>query len=339
MPTNVTPEYKKAEAAYRAARDPSERLTLLKEMLRTIPKHKGTEHRQAEIKSRIKQLTAELSEGRKSGARSGPDLVIHPEGAAQVALVGAENTGKSALHVRLTGSHAQVGAYPFTSQYPTPGMLEYEDVSIQLVDLPAVSPEHPVAWIGNALEPADAALLVVDLSRAGCVEGAMAVHDALAERRVRLTAWDEEDDVREDGRDDDDPFGIVLPTLLLAAKSDVVDNLEEELDVFLELTGYRYPTLAVSAETGEGLDDLGRWLFEHLGIVRVYTKIPGEPPDLGRPFTVRKGQTAQDVALLVHRDFAASLKYARIWGSETFDGQQVGPDHEVVDGDILELHS
>lgn len=333
MPTNVTPEYKKAEAAYRAARDPGERLSLLKEMLRTIPKHKGTEHRQAEIKSRIKQLSAELSEGRKAGSRSGPELVIHPEGAAQVALVGAENTGKSALHARLTGSHAQVGAYPFTTQYPMPGMLEYEDVAIQVVDLPAVSPEHPVPWLGNALEPADAALLLVDLTRAGCVEAAIAVHEVLSERRVRLVDWTGDGD-----SGDDDPFGIVLPTLLLATKADAVTELDDQLATFLELTGYRYPTLAVSAETGEGLDELGHWLFEHLGIVRVYTKIPGQAPDMGRPFTVRKGQTTLDVARLVHRDIAASLKYARIWGRQTFDGQQVGPDHEVVDGDILELH-
>ena len=334
MPTNVTPEYKKAEAAYRTARDPGERLTLLKEMLRTIPKHKGTEHRQAEIKSRIKDLTAELSQGRKGGARSGPDLVIHPDGAAQVALIGAANTGKSALHGRLTGSHAQVGAYPYTTQYPTPGMLHYEDITIQLVDLPAVSPEHPITWIGNTLEPADAALFVVDLGRAGCVEGAIAAHDVLAERGVHLAGWNGSGEVSAD-----DPFGIVLPTLLVASKSDAVANLEEELETFLELTGYHYPTHAVSAETGEGLEELGRWLFEHLGIVRVYTKIPGQPPDMGRPFTVRRGQTAHDVARLVHRDIAASLKYARIWGSATFEGQQVGPDHVVIDGDVLELHA
>lgn len=334
MPTNVTPEYKKAEAAYRAARDPGERLTLLKEMLRTIPKHKGTEHRQAEIKSRIKDLTEELGQGRKGGARSGPDLVIHPEGAAQIALVGAANTGKSALHGRLTGSHAQVGAYPFTTQYPMPGMLEYEDVTLQLVDLPAVSPEHPISWIGNALEPADGALLVVDLSRAGCVEAAIAVHDTLAERGIQLVQWGGADEPS-----DDDPFGIVLPTLLLASKSDVVANLDDELETFFELTGFRYPTIAVSAETGEGLGELGEWLFEHLGIVRVYTKIPGQPPDMGRPFTVRRGETAHDVARLVHRDIAASLKYARIWGSDSFDGQQVGPEHVVVDGDVLELHA
>ena len=84
MPTNVTPEYKKAEEAYRAAREPKDRLACLKEMLRTIPKHKGTEHLQADIKTRIKELTEELAGPKKGGARTGPAHTVRPEGAAQV---------------------------------------------------------------------------------------------------------------------------------------------------------------------------------------------------------------------------------------------------------------
>ena len=78
MPTNVTPEYKKAEQAYRQAREPRERLDCLKELLRTIPKHKGTEHLQADIKTRIKQLTEELAGPKKGGRRSGPSQVVRP---------------------------------------------------------------------------------------------------------------------------------------------------------------------------------------------------------------------------------------------------------------------
>ena len=100
----------------------------------------------------------------------------------------------------------------------------------------------------------------------------------------------------------------------------------------------RSRVLAASSETGEGLERVGPWLRDRLGIVRVYTKVPGQPPDLTRPFTVRSGQTVRDVAALVHRDIAASLKFARVWGGGAFDGQQVGADHVVADGDVLELH-
>ncbi len=123
MPTNVTPEYKKAEEAFRKAREPRERLDCLRDMLRTIPKHKGTEHLQGDIKSRIKQLTEELAGPRKGGKRSGPSHAVRREGAAQIALIGPPNSGKSALHHRLTGARSEIGAYPFTTQHPQPGML------------------------------------------------------------------------------------------------------------------------------------------------------------------------------------------------------------------------
>jgi ribosome-interacting GTPase 1 len=336
MPANLSPEYKSAEAAFRRAREPRERLDLLKEMLRAIPKHKGTDHLQADIKTRIKEITAELTSQRKSGARGGPPTFVRPEGAAQVVLIGPPNTGKSALHARLTGSHAQEGPYPFTTQYPQPGMLPIDDISIQLVDLPSVSPKHPIPWIGNAVQAADGCVLVLDLSEAGSVEQTVEAVRLLSERKVILAdAWPIDDTPLVSA---DDPFTTLLPTLLLVHKSDLLEDPEDELDVLRDLTGFGFPALCGSTETGSGLDDLGPWLFERLGVVRVYTKVPGKPADMGRPFTVRHGETVEDVARLVHRDFTGSLKYARIWGKGSFDGQQVGREHEVVDGDVLELH-
>src|ERR671925_2177841 len=141
MPANLSPEYKQAEQAYRACRDPRERLDLLREMLRTIPKHKGTEHLQADIKSRISELTDELAGARKAGARASA-FSVRREGAAQVCLVGPPNAGKSTLHVALTGSHSETAPFPYTTKVPVPGMLAFEDVAFQLVDLPPLSPEH-----------------------------------------------------------------------------------------------------------------------------------------------------------------------------------------------------
>jgi ribosome-interacting GTPase 1 len=215
-------------------------------------------------------------------------------------------------------------------------MLEHNDCHLQLIDLPPISPEHPIPWIGNALQPADGCMLVVDLSHPGCMKDVVDLHEMLAARQVRLTgAW-----VREFlPGDEADPFTIHLPTVMIVNKADEIPNVDEELDVFRELTGYRYPALTVSADKGTGTAEIGPWLFRNLGIVRVYTKVPGRQADLGRPFTVREGQTVHDVARLVHRDIAARLRFARVWGSETFDGQQVGPEHRVADGDTLELHT
>jgi ribosome-interacting GTPase 1 len=343
MPTNVSPEYKKAEEAYRKAREPKERLDCLKQMLSTIPKHKGTEHLQADIKSRIKDLTEELAGPKKGGKRSGPALAIRPEGAAQVALLGPPNSGKSALHLRLTGSRAQSGPGPYITQFPEPGMLPFEDIAFQLLDLPSMSPEHSPPWIASSLQTCDAALLVVDLADPACVENVQFILDTLESKKVSLVAdWPALNAGADavPGKSDalDDPFRIELPTLLVANKSDLLPD-PEEVAVLEELLGVHYPTLRVSAETGQGLGELAPWLFRALGVVRVYTKAPGKDVERDRPFTVRQGDTVLDVARLVHKDIADGFRFARMWGKSVFDGQQVGADHAVADGDVVELHS
>jgi ribosome-interacting GTPase 1 len=342
VPANLSPEYKAAEAAFRKMRDPQERLAALREMLRTIPKHKGTEHLQADIKARIKDLAEQLEGGaRRPGGHGGPTLVIRPEGAAQVALIGPPNAGKSSLHVRLTGSNAHVGPYPFTTQHPEAGMLPHEDVHFQLVDLPPVAPEHPVPWLVNALQTADAALLVIDLGEPACLEQLQAVQSVLARQRVTLSErWPAAVEPRAGPPDEDeDPFALRLPALMLANKADGIADIDAELRTLRELSGSPLPMLAVSAATGHGLGELAPWLFASLGIVRVYTKIPGHAADRHRPFTLRRGQTVSDVACRIHGDVAQSLRYARVWGRSGFDGQQVGHEHVVEDGDIVELHT
>lgn len=342
MPANLSPDYKKAEKAFRAARDEQERLGCLKEMLRTIPKHKGTEHLQADIKSRIKQLSEDLAGPKKGGSRSGPAHSIRSAGAAQIALIGPPNSGKSSLHVALTGSRAVVGPYPHTTHELMPGMLPFEDVYFQLVDLPPVTADYMDSWFVNVLQSADAALLVVDIFDPNCTDHLAIIRDRLYKKKITLSdVWPGLGGRKMAAVDDDekamDPFRIYLPTLLVANKIDL--NLDpDDVAVLEELTGVSFPALTTSAQSGENLEDIGATLFKALEVVRVYTKTPGKPPQMDRPFTVRAGATVLDVARLVHKDIAGSFKYARAWGSSVFDGQQVGPEHQLVDTDIVELH-
>ena len=214
-----------------------------------------------------------------------------------------------------------------------------EDIHFQLVDLPPVSGDFMEPWLINALQPADGVLLVIDVSDPDCLEQVPTILERLAEKKAYLTpAWPGLESAEpEEPNQVEDPFRLDLPTVLIANKSDL-DPDPEEVKTLEELLGLRFPALTMSAKTGDGLDELGSFLFRALEIVRVYTKTPGKPADTDKPFTVRRGGTVLDVAGLVHKDIARDLKFARMWGAEVFDGQQVGPDHLVSDGDLVELH-
>jgi len=343
MPANLTPEYRAAAETLRKARDPEERLECLREMLRVIPRHKGTDHLQADLKRRIHELDEELAAPKRGGARSSPALVVRPEGAAQIALLGPPNSGKSALHARLTGSGARSGPYPHTTQYPEPGMLHWQDVNLQLVDLPPISAGHPRPWIASTLQSADAACLVIDLADPDCLSHIEAVRRELAARRVHLvTDWPglQAPDEFPASTEDADALDVRLPTVLIANQADRLEHPDTDLQALAELEEPHFPVRLASVETGQGLGDLGAWLWQALGLVRVYTKAPGKAPENERPFTLRHGQqTVGDVARLVHRDMSKSLKYARVWGkSVAADGQHVGRDHLLADRDTVELH-
>jgi ribosome-interacting GTPase 1 len=163
MPANLSADYLKAEERYRAATTNEEKLACLEEMFTTIPKHKGTEKMQADIKTRISKLKKEMSSPAKGGAKRADWFHVEKQGAGQVVVFGAPNCGKSALVKELTGLHTEVAAYPFTTTQPAAGMIEFEDIQIQLVDTPPVAPDSP-AWLFHIMRTADILLWMLDLS-------------------------------------------------------------------------------------------------------------------------------------------------------------------------------
>ncbi len=129
-----------------------------------------------------------------------------------------------------------------------------------------------------------------------------------------------------------------MPALLVGAKADAPDAATR-LEILREIYGERFPVLAVSADTGVRLDALRAEMFRLLDVIRVYTKIPGHKPDLSAPFVLPRGSTVQDAAAAIHKDFVERLKYSRIWGARTFEGQMVQREHVLDDGDVIELHA
>ena len=322
MPANLTPEYLAAEKKWKAATTPQDRLAALQEMLATIPKHKGTDKMQADLKRRIAQVRREMQ--RKGGtARQKPFHHVEREGAGQVVLVGPPNSGKSALLRALSRAEPEVAPYPFTTRVPLPGMVPFENVQIQLVDLPPLTREFSEGWLYAIIRTADAVALTLSLGEEEVLEQAEAALRLLEEARIPLRA--------------PQAAGEGKSAVTVATHADAPGAAVRH-DLLREFVGGRLPVVAVSTVTGEGLEALRRALFESLGVIRVYSKPPGRKADLSAPFILRRGATVLDAAEAIHKDFAAQLRYARLWGRDEYAGQMVGRDHLLEDGDILEVH-
>jgi hypothetical protein len=337
MPANLTPQYLAAEERFKNAVTHEEKIEALREMQATIPKHKGTEKLQADLRRRLAKLTAEA--GKKHGVSKASAMYsVRREGGGQVALAGAPNVGKSSLLARLTHATPEIAEYPFTTRLPQPGMMPFEDIQIQLVDLPPIAEEYYEPWVGNVIRSADLVLLVVDLMSDALLDEVEDVLRLLEGSRIRLAgAGGVPGSAAEENV-------VARGTLLIANKCDGPEAAGN-LQILREFYHHRFPILPVSAAAETGLADLPRRLFDELRIIRVYTKAPGKKLDPSTPpYVVKAGSTVLDVARAVHRDFERSLKFARVCRSRRagrpvqFDGQMVERHHPLEDGDILELH-
>jgi ribosome-interacting GTPase 1 len=326
MPTNLPPDYFAIEKQFRQATLPEEKIACLEEMLAIVPKHKGTDHLRAGLRRRLSKLKAAAETRRKTG-RQVSAYHIDREGAGQIVLIGPANVGKSALVAALTNAKPEVAEYPFTTWDPTPGMMPIEDIQVQLIDTPPLNPEFVEAEHLNLIRRADLVLIVIDLQGYPMQELEDTV--TLLEAHRIMAAH------RRDGYTGDVRMTFV-PMHVLASKCDDGD-WDGEFEVLSELLGEEWTLVPVSALTGHHVDEFKRHIFDALSIVRVYSKPPGEDPDLSAPFVIHKGATIQELAGKIHKDFLEQLRSARVWGSATHDGQMVGRDHVLQDGDIVEL--
>jgi len=329
MPANLTPDYLAAEARFRAAETTEEKIAALEEMYATIPKHKGTEKLQADIKSRLSKLRQK--EKHAARHKRHDDFHVVKQGAGQIVLVGPPNSGKSSILSRLTSAQPEIADYPFTTRRPLPGMMEFEDIMIQLVDAPPIVPGSEERSIIGLARHADAIALVLDTSDDAVLDQLEDIKEEMAKSRITLARERVELDQPASG-------AVTRPTLVVANKIDL-PNAAGNAEVLREFYGGEFAIQPVSARTGEGLEQLRRALFDVLGIIRVYTKVPGKPPDMDKPFTLRRGSTLIEFAAAIHKDFVRSLRMAKAWGKNTLDGAQIGRDHVLEDGYVVELHA
>ncbi|MDD3652746.1 MAG: 50S ribosome-binding GTPase [Desulfotomaculaceae bacterium] len=324
MPANLTPQYYKAEEIFKKSASAEEKIAALEEMLAVIPKHKGTEKIQADLKKRLSKLR-EDSQKKTKASRKDP-FAVKKQGAGQVVLLGFPNTGKSSLLSVMTKARPKISGYPFTTTLPLAGMMVYQDVMIQLVDTPPITEEFVPEGLTGALRNADAILILVDASSDSCLEQLQTCYNYLESKNIINKAATD----CEHGKQADQ-------CLMLATKADDA-NSSENINILRELAPQGLEIIPVSAENGFGLEPMREKIYEIIKVIRVYTKVPGKAPDMKKPFILRRGSTVLDLASTIHRDLPRLMKNVRIWGSARYEGQSVNRDYILNDRDIVEIN-
>uniref|UniRef100_A0A7C4QSG4 TGS domain-containing protein n=1 Tax=Schlesneria paludicola TaxID=360056 RepID=A0A7C4QSG4_9PLAN len=329
MPANLTPQYQKAEEAYRRAQSAQERLACLEQMLQLIPKHKGTEKLQADLKTRLKETRQELQAEQHASKAVGKVYRFPRQGAAQAVIVGAPNAGKSRLLKELTKAEPEVAPYPFTTREPMPGMMAWEDVAVQLIDTPPITSSHFEPYLLNLVRSTDLVLLAFDGSSDDAPEQTVEVIQQFARRHTFLSDHT--------GFDPDDFSQLHVKTLLVVTRGSDPDAAARA-DFLRELLPIPFPGTTVECDDAPSREALREQIFRSADVIRIYTKTPGKPADFSAPFCIPRGGTVEDLAAKIHRDLAEKVKSAKLWAHGSSDARIVGRDHVLSDRDLVELH-
>jgi small GTP-binding protein len=280
----------------------TERIRELRAILGDLPGYRNGPY--ADIRKWVESQLEETRTRKRVVHRD--SISVRREGAAQIALVGAPNAGKSSLLQALSDIQIKTGDYAFTTTRPVPALTRIGGVLVQLVEIPGLI-EGAAKGRGGArpllgvLRNADAILF--------CHDPVVPVDDL----RAVMYELDER--------------GIDLPAAIAATKADEVDGSAELRGAFpaLEVVG-------VSVLDEASLERLRELIWRLTGLVRVHLRDGGDPVALHPPVTV------VDVANTIHHELAARCTGARVWGpSARFPGQRVGPAHSLGDGDTVEV--
>lgn len=326
MPANLPPEYFEAEKRYKEAGSSSEKITALEALIATVPKHKGTDKLRADLRRRLSKLREEAAKKKRSG--KGYLYSVEQEGAAQVGLVGFPNSGKSSLLAGLTHAHPVIADYPMSTVMPLSGMMTFEDIQFQLVDLPPIGNRSTDGWVSGILRNADSFLLVIDLTEDPDIQAEILL-DQIDQWKIPILKKGEKIECIKEKN--------IKKMIIVGNKLDL-GGADKGFEILRTKYEFEYPLIAVSSKNKEGIEDLRHTVFKVSGIIRIYSKEPGKDPDLNVPFTLPSGSTVLELAESIHKEFLVNLKYACVWGSSKFPGQKVHKDHILQDKDIVEFH-
>jgi len=318
MPANLPPQYFTLSAELKKAKTTQEKISVLEEMLAIVPKHKGTEKVQKDLKRKIAKFKKEAQSKKKS--KKELIYTVKREGAAQVVISGSPNSGKSTLLNALTNANAKIADYPFTTTLPQPAMMAYENILIQLIDTPPLTKDFHPGWLKEILRNSDGIVAVFDLSKENFEKEIEKFKEILKKLNIE----------NPEGKQVSNGAGKKI--LFIGNKIDLLpqEKIKEIPSLYIK---------KISALKKIGLEDLKREIFEMLEIIRVYSKGLNKEPDFEHPFTFKKGTRLLELAQDIHYDFASKFKYARLFKKNSKKSSIVGKDYVLEDGDVVEIHT
>jgi hypothetical protein len=302
MPTNVHPEYVYAEKEFLNAQNDEDKLKALEKMISRAPKHKGGENLRAQLKLRLKRLKEKITTEKRTKKSSRQRTGIKKED-MQAVIIGKTGTGKSSLLSLLTNAHPEIADYNFTTKMPVVGMLDYNGVAIQLIEVPAIESEYYDRGITNSAD--SVLILIIDLSQIPEVEKKL---DKFQGKKI-----------------------------IVFNKADLFSE-NEKRKISATLQSRKYNFVLISTETRENIEQLKEKLFQSFGKIRVYTKQPNEKQKARKPIILPPESVVKDVAEKILKGFSSKIKETRIWGpSSKYSGQVVSLNHKLKDLDVVEF--
>ena len=341
----------------------------LEEEIKRTPYNKATEHHVGRLKAKLARLKEELEKERRKSARQ--TISIKKEGDATVTLVGFPSVGKSSLLNALTNAKSEVGDYDFTTKKPVPGIMEYKHATIQIIDMPgivegAASGKGRGKEVLSAVRIADLIVIVADVFKLDSIE---IVKRELYEAGIRLDQRPPDVVIRKKDRggvkiSSTVPLSLDERTIAEILKEYKIHNadvlirenitMERLIDALngncvyipsitvvnkMDIMDVDVNAIKVSATKGINLDLLKEEIYRKLKFIKVYLKPPGEKMS-EKPMILREGARIEDVCKKIHNDFVEKFKYARVWGrSVKHEGQRVGLDHVLSDGDVVSIYT
>ncbi len=319
MPANLPQIYHKIEARLKFADSAEEKISILREMLAVMPKHKGTDGLRAELNSKIAKLKKEAK--KKPQARR-LDLTHVPKmGIAQVVLMGAPNSGKSTLLAKLTNADPEIASYPFTTQKPDVGMIEFENVQIQLVDTPPLYENFHPPWLLALGRSSDILIGLIDGRKANPIKELNLLLNRFEGGSIFLESRD-----------------YYTGDELMKKRGFIIISRSKEEDLRLLREKHADRLDFQRFDINSDVEILKEKIYNFLNLIRIYTKPPGKNADFTEPVVLRKDATVEDAAYHIHKDFADKMKYTKLWRGDK-NPRQVGPEEVLMEGDVVEFHS